>query len=58
MRSIYYCSLSSHYGKCSIVGTYVPFIDFKVVVSLDHGVPLCFIALLALKHFGLNSNQK
>ena len=33
--------------ECLIV--YTPFIDFKVGVSLDYGVPLCFVLLLALQ---------
>jgi len=31
-----------------IVEVHAPFIDFEVGVSLDYGVQLCFIALLAL----------
>ena len=35
--------------KCLIVEARVPLFIFKVGVSIDHGVPLCFVALLALR---------
>ena len=35
--------------ECSIVEMRDSFIDLKVSVSLDHGVSLCFVLLLALR---------
>ena len=35
--------------ECLIVKVHAPFIDLKVGVSLDHGVPLHFVSFLALQ---------
>jgi len=34
--------------QCSIIKTHTPSINLKVGVSLDHGIPLRFVSLLAL----------